>query len=142
MRLFPSVSLRPVVPLGGPPPVQVRSLRMTNAEENLIAWASQRPRYGITGRWTMLDSLSSRTGDYPEVKARIVQHLLETRRKAEALEKCIKRRGGETSTLKDLAAKIVAFGQGISGMFVEDEIVKGAMASYTYDTWRRRPTAR
>jgi len=35
--------------------------------------------------------------------------------------------------LKDLAGKIVAFGQGMSGMFVEDEIVKGAMASYTFE---------
>jgi ferritin-like metal-binding protein YciE len=35
--------------------------------------------------------------------------------------------------LKDLAAKIVVFGQGMSGMFVEDEIVKRAMASYTFE---------
>jgi ferritin-like metal-binding protein YciE len=82
---------------------------------------------------TMLTSLASRTGDYPDVKARIESHLGETKRQAEALEECIKRRGGDTSTLKDLAGKVIAFGQGMSGMFVDDEIVKGAMASYTFE---------
>ena len=32
-----------------------------------------------------------------------------------------------------MAGKVIAFGQGMSGMFVEDEIVKGAMASYTFE---------
>jgi ferritin-like metal-binding protein YciE len=32
-----------------------------------------------------------------------------------------------------MAGKMVAFGQGMSGMFVSDEIVKGAMASYTFE---------
>jgi ferritin-like metal-binding protein YciE len=82
---------------------------------------------------TMLTSLASRTGDYPDVKARIESHLGKTKRQAEALEQCIKRRGGDTSTLKDLAGKVIAFGQGMSGMFVDDEIVKGAMASYTFE---------
>lgn len=105
---------------------------MTKAEENLMAWL--RNAHAMEEQAvTMLDSLSSRTGDYPEVKARIEQHLLETRRQAEALEGCIKRRGGDTSTLKDMAGKVIAFGQGMSGMFVEDEIVKGAMASYTFE---------
>jgi ferritin-like metal-binding protein YciE len=105
---------------------------MTKAKENLMAWL--RNAHAMEEQAvTMLDSLSSRTGDYPEVKARIEQHLLETRSQAEALEGCIKRRGGDTSTLKDMAGKIIAFGQGMSGMFVEDEIVKGAMASYTFE---------
>lgn len=82
---------------------------------------------------TMLTSLASRTGDYPDVKTRIESHLAETRRQAEELEGCIRRRGGDTSALKDMAAKMVAFGQGMSGMFVQDEIVKGAMASYTFE---------
>ena len=60
---------------------------------------------------TMLTSLASRTRDSPEVKTRVESHLAETRRQIEALEECIKRRSGEASTLKDVAAKIVALGQ-------------------------------
>lgn len=105
---------------------------MNKIEENFMAWlhnAHAMEEQAVT----MLTSLASRTHDYPELKTRIESHLVETRRQVEALEECITRRGGNTSTLKDLAAKIVAFGQGMSGMFVEDEIVKGAMASYTFE---------
>jgi ferritin-like metal-binding protein YciE len=105
---------------------------MTKAEENLMAWL--RNAHAMEEQAvTMLTALAGRTGDYPDVKARIEQHLRETRGQAEALEGCIKRRGGDTSTLKDMAGKVIAFGQGMSGMFVEDEIVKGAMASYTFE---------
>jgi ferritin-like metal-binding protein YciE len=105
---------------------------MNKVEANLMAWL--RNTHAMEEQAVaMLTSLASRTGDYPDVKARIESHLAETKRQAEALEECIKRRGGDTSILKDLAAKTVAFGQGMSGMFVEDEIVKGAMASYTFE---------
>jgi ferritin-like metal-binding protein YciE len=105
---------------------------MSKIGENFMAWlhnAHAMEEQAVT----MLTSLASRTRDYPEVKTRVESHLAETRRQIEALEECIKRRGGETSTLKDVAAKIVALGQGISGMFVEDEIVKGAVSSYTFE---------
>lgn len=105
---------------------------MTKAEDNLMAWL-RNARAMEEQAATMLEALAGRTGDYPDVKARIEQHLGETRRQAEALEGCIKRRGGDTSTLKDMAGKVIAFGQGMSGMFVEDEIVKGAMGSYTFE---------
>jgi ferritin-like metal-binding protein YciE len=97
---------------------------MTKAEEDLMAWL--RNAHAMEEQAvTMLESLAGRTGDYPSVKARIEQHLTETRRQSDALEGCIKRRGGDTSTLKDMAGKVIAFGQGMSGMFVKDEIVKG-----------------
>jgi len=81
----------------------------------------------------MLSSTASRIENYPEVKRAMDEHLAETRSQAERVRSCIARRGGDTSSLKDLAAKLVAFGQGMSGMFVSDEIVKGAMASYTFE---------
>lgn len=41
--------------------------------------------------------------------------------------------GSDTSTVKDLMGKFVAMGQGLSGVFVADKIVKGSMASYTFE---------
>jgi ferritin-like metal-binding protein YciE len=35
--------------------------------------------------------------------------------------------------LKDTAAKLIALAQGASGLFVGDEVVKAAMATYTFD---------
>jgi ferritin-like metal-binding protein YciE len=105
---------------------------MTKAEENLMSWL--RNAHAMEEQAVMmLEALAGRTGDYPNVKARIERHLTETRRQSEALEGCIKRRGGDTSSLKDMAAKVIAFGQGMSAVFVDDEIVKGAMASYTFE---------
>jgi ferritin-like metal-binding protein YciE len=105
---------------------------MSELEENLMAWLRNAHAMEEQAE-TMLTALAGRTGDYPEVKALIEKHLAETQRQAESLQECIKRRGGDTSTLKDMAGKVIAFGQGMSGMFVEDEIVKGAMASYTFE---------
>jgi ferritin-like metal-binding protein YciE len=82
---------------------------------------------------TMLSSMAGRIENYPEVRAKLEDHLGQTRRQAQMLESCITRRGGDTSTLKDLAGKFVAMGQGLSGIFVGDEIIKGSMASYTFE---------
>ncbi len=81
----------------------------------------------------MLTRLAGRIQNYPELKARIERHIEETRRQAGVVRQCIKRCGGDTSTLKDAAGKVMAFAQGISGVFAEDEIVKGTLASYTFE---------
>ncbi|MDR6303749.1 ferritin-like metal-binding protein YciE [Nitrobacter vulgaris] len=105
---------------------------MTKAEENLMAWLRDAHAMEEQAE-TMLKALAGRTDDYPEIKTLIEKHLGETQRQAKSLQECIQRRGGDTLTLKDVAGKMVAFGQGMSGMFVEDEIIKGAMASYTFE---------
>ncbi|WP_233146041.1 ferritin-like domain-containing protein [Pigmentiphaga sp. NML080357] len=82
---------------------------------------------------TMLNSMAGRLENYPDLKQRIEQHLEETRNQAQLLVTCIERRGGDNSTLKDLAGKAMAMAQGISGMFATDEVVKGAMFSYAFE---------
>ncbi|MDX3905001.1 MAG: ferritin-like domain-containing protein [Pigmentiphaga sp.] len=82
---------------------------------------------------TMLTSMARRLENYPDLKLRIEQHLEETRQQARLLATCIERRGGDTSSLKDLVGKAVAMGQGLSGMFATDEVVKGAMFSYAFE---------
>lgn len=105
---------------------------MASAEERLMEWL--RDAHAMEGQAeTMLSSLAQRIKNYPEVKAQVQRHLEETRRQAETLRQCIERRGGDTSTLKDLGGKLVAMGQGLSGFVVGDEIVKGSMASYTFE---------
>lgn len=105
---------------------------MASAEERLMEWLRDAHAMEQQAE-TMLSSLASRIENYPDVKAKIEAHLATTRQQASLLADCIARRGGDTSTIKDLAARFVAFGQGLSGMFVGDEIIKGAMASYTFE---------
>jgi ferritin-like metal-binding protein YciE len=64
---------------------------MSKLEENLMSWLRNAHAMEEQAE-TMLKSLAGRTGDYPDVKARIEKHLAETQRQAEALEGCIKRR--------------------------------------------------
>jgi len=105
---------------------------MATAEERLMEWLRDAHAMEEQAE-TMLTALLKRIENYPEVRAKVEQHLEETRQQAQSLRTCIERRGGDTSTLKDLAGKFVAFGQGMSGMFVGDEIIKGSMASYTFE---------
>jgi ferritin-like metal-binding protein YciE len=112
---------------------------MAKAEENLMAWL--RNAHAMEEQAvTMLTSLASRTGDYPDVKARIESHLGETKRQAEALEECIKRRGGDTSTLKDLAGKVIAFGQGRAACLSTMRSSRARWQVTRLSTWRRQHT--
>lgn len=82
---------------------------------------------------TMLKAQSGRLEHYPQLKARIDQHIEETRGQQELLKGCLDRLGESPSTIKDLGAKLMAMGQGVGGMFVSDEVVKGAMAGYVFE---------
>ncbi len=82
---------------------------------------------------TMLSSRSARLEHYPVLKARIDQHIQETRGQQERLETCIKRLNGSPSTLKDIGGKLMAMAQGATGMMVSDEVVKGAMSGYVFE---------
>lgn len=82
---------------------------------------------------TMLTAMAKRIENYPDLKRRIEQHIEETRNQAQLVAQCIERRGGDTSTMKDLAGKAMAGMQGAMGMFSSDEIVKGGMMSYAFE---------
>lgn len=82
---------------------------------------------------SMMTSQVERLETYPELRAAIARHLEETRSQADRLAECLTLLGDDTSTLKDLTGRLVAFGQGLTGMMVEDEAVKGALASYAFE---------
>lgn len=105
---------------------------MSDPKENLLDWL--RDAHAMEEQAEqMLTRLADRIENYPELKSRIERHIEETRRQAGVVRQCIKRCGGDTSTLKDFAGKLMAFGQGMSGLFVSDEVVKGVLASYTFE---------
>ncbi|ARP88772.1 hypothetical protein CAL13_15835 [Bordetella genomosp. 9] len=82
---------------------------------------------------TMLTTMASRIESYPDLKVKVEQHIEETREQARLIAECIERRGGDTSTIKDLTGKAMAGMQGMSSMFSSDEIVKGGMMSYAFE---------
>src|SRR3546814_15587528 len=82
---------------------------------------------------TMMRKLVDRLDHYPELRGRIQRHIQETEQQAARLESCIERRGEKTSTLKDVAGKMTATVQGLSGTVAADEVVKAHLAHYTFE---------
>lgn len=105
---------------------------MASAEERLMEWLRDAHAMEQQAE-TMLSTMAGRIEHYPELRERIELHLDQTRTQASMIESCIQRRGGDTSSLKDLAGKLMATGQGFGGIFMSDEIIKSAMASYTFE---------
>ena len=105
---------------------------MATADEHLTDWLRDAHAMERQAE-TMLTSMAGRLEHYPDLKGRIEQHVQETRRQAEQLESCLERRGVGASTFKDFAGRMAAMGQGVTGMMASDEVVKGAMAGYTFE---------
>lgn len=82
---------------------------------------------------TMLNSQVERLENYPELRARMARHVEETKEQARLLSGCLARYDDDSSAMKDMIGKITAFGQGLSGVFASDEVMKGTLASYTFE---------
>jgi ferritin-like metal-binding protein YciE len=105
---------------------------MTTRKENLLDWL--RDAHAMEQQAEqMLSAQAKRIENYPELKARIEQHIRETQGQKERLELRIKELGSSPSTLKDIGGKLMAFGQAVGGMAMTDEVVKGAMSGYVFE---------
>jgi ferritin-like metal-binding protein YciE len=100
---------------------------MTTVDDRLMEWLRDAHAAEEQAEM-MLGRMANRLQNYPELKARIQQHVEESKRHAALVRACIERRGGSTS-----GAKALALGQAMSGMFVDDEVMKGVIASYAFE---------
>ncbi|MFJ5299139.1 ferritin-like domain-containing protein [Pseudomonas sp. NPDC088368] len=105
---------------------------MATPQENLLDWL--RDAHAMEQQAEkMLKAQSERLEHYPKLKARIDLHLQETLGQQKLVDECITRLGGSSSTLKDMAGKLMAFGQALGGSMMSDEVIKGAMAGYVFE---------
>jgi len=105
---------------------------MESAKERLVQWL--RDAHAMeTQAETMLKGMAGRLEHYDELRHRVEQHVQETQAQAKKIEQCLERCGAGTSALKDMAGKTSGMGQALSGLFVGDEVVKGALAGYTFE---------
>lgn len=82
---------------------------------------------------TMLAAQAGRLESYPALRMRIEQHQRETEEQRQALERLFDSLGEDVSMLKASMGKLMAMGQGIAGAFAADEVMKGTLASYTFE---------
>jgi ferritin-like metal-binding protein YciE len=105
---------------------------MTEGREWLLQWLRDAHAMEEQAE-TMLNGQLSRLESYPELSDRIKMHLEETKGQAARLKTCLDGIGEGSSSLKDAGAKLMAMGQSISGVFAGDEVMKGSLASYTFE---------
>ena len=105
---------------------------MPEAREWLIQWLRDAHAMEEQAE-TMLNGQLSRIENYPELSDQIKKHLEETKGQAARLKQCLDRIGEGSSSLKDAGGKLMAMGQSISGVFAGDEVMKGSLASYTFE---------
>ena len=104
---------------------------MSDSKEHLLDWlrdAHAMEQQAIQ----MLKGEQGRIDHYPELKKKLEQNLDIANQNQDALANCIKRLGGSTSSIKDAGAKLMGFGQAISGIAFSDEVMKGAMSLYAF----------
>jgi ferritin-like metal-binding protein YciE len=109
-----------------------RSFDMTQSRDSFIDWL--RDAHAMESQAeTMLTSQIGRLESYPDLKMRMEQHLRETEAQRNALGDLLDALGADRSVVKDTMGKLMAAGQGLSGVFVADEVMKGSLASYTFE---------
>lgn len=83
---------------------------------------------------TMLTAQANRIQSYPELKARIERHVLETQEHLRLLQKLLDTLpSGGISLVRDLTGRLAATAQGLGGVLTSDEVVRGAMAGYAFE---------
>ena len=105
---------------------------MTEARENFVNWLRDAHAMEAQAE-TMLTSQINRLDSYPALKMRMEQHLRETEAQRESLGNLIETKGEGAAFVKDAMGKVMAAGQGLSGVFAADEVMKGSLASYTFE---------
>jgi ferritin-like metal-binding protein YciE len=82
---------------------------------------------------TMLTGQEGRLANYPELRAAVSRRIKETQDQGRRLRMYLESRNDSSSILKDLGGKTIALGQSLSGLFAGDEVMKGLLASYTFE---------
>jgi ferritin-like metal-binding protein YciE len=105
---------------------------MTDAREHLTHWL--RDAYAMESQAiSLLETQANRLETYPEARAKVQAHLDETHRQREAVEGCLNKLGSDPSTLKDITQKTIANVQGMFHAMSEDEVLKHALGSYSFE---------
>ncbi|WP_345830218.1 DUF892 family protein [Erwinia sp. HDF1-3R] len=101
-------------------------------QENYLAWVKDAHAMEKQAE-SMLEKMAGRLEHYPDLKARIKQHIEETRQQQVLVQSVIDRFDTSHSTLKDAVGKLSALGQAMGGMLADDEVVKGAISGYVFE---------
>ena len=104
---------------------------MTTAEETLLQGlrnAHAMEKQAIESTENQIDRLQN----YPEMQSWVRDHVEASRSHAERVRACIDRRGGDVSSLKDMALSIMGKVQELTGTVAADEVIKNTITVYGF----------
>lgn len=81
----------------------------------------------------LLSAQIARIENYPELRERLELHLAQTEGHASALQSLLERAQDSPSMLRDVAGRVTAAAQGMSGIMASDEVVKATIAAYGFE---------
>jgi len=83
----------------------------------------------------LLERQSERLDDYPEVKAKVTQHLAETDVQLERLKECLQTFGEDPSSIKDAAQSFMGNMVAMAHSVADDEILKNTFTNNAFENF-------
>jgi ferritin-like metal-binding protein YciE len=81
----------------------------------------------------LMERQISRMTDYPDIHARLEQHLAETRLQKKRLEECLHSCGENPSTIKDMAMSLTGNLAALTHAMAQDEVLKNTFANNAFE---------
>jgi ferritin-like metal-binding protein YciE len=80
-----------------------------------------------------MERQTQRLTDYPEVRARVAQHLEETTAQLQRLEQCLEACGEQPSAFKDVAQALLGNTMALASAMAGDEILKNTFSNNAFE---------
>lgn len=106
---------------------------MNSARAQLLDWLRNARAMEVQSE-EMLKTHVRRLHHYPRLRDRVVNHLAETCEQQAKLDHCLHQLGGEPSGLREFSARFLAMGQGLLQVASTDEVVKGLVLMYSFES--------
>src|SRR5205807_10634114 len=103
-----------------------RKEKIMTGKDLLISWLNDAHEME-KGLIQILEHQSKNAKEYPQVQAKLEQHLEQTRRHADMMKGCVEALGGSTSAIKAGMATLFGQMQNLPSGSGKDEIVKNAL---------------
>jgi ferritin-like metal-binding protein YciE len=98
-------------------------------QDTLISWLND--AYAMEKSLVqVLENHANDAKDFPDIRAKDLEHMQVTQRHADTLRQCIESLGGNVSTIKAAMGTASGYFQGISTGLAPDELVKNVLSGY------------
>ena len=103
-------------------------------QENVLSWLKDAHAVEV-GALPTLTSHAAAAQDYPEVQAKLNEHVAATRRHAELIEGCLTRLGSHPSAFKEAVGGVMGKVTAVANLPAKDTVIKNALGDYAAENF-------